>query len=61
MHPKCSLLNRATALAHRRESFFTLRQQASVRCPECGARVTVEMGVMRCTVCEWQCSIHDVS
>ena len=58
---KLSLLNRAARQARRRESHLVMRQQATVRCPLCGARVKVEAGVMYCTRCDWKCSIHDVA
>ena len=58
---KPSLTNPAAGLSHRRESHLVMRQQATVRCPECGARVKVEAGVMYCTRCDWKCSIHDVA
>jgi len=59
--PKSTLLNRAVALARRREAHLIQRQQATRRCPDCGAAVTIELGVMRCTACGWRQSIHDTA
>jgi len=59
--PKCTLLNRANYQAGRRKTFHAMRRQATQRCPDCKARVTIEMGTMRCTVCDWSVSIHDVA
>ena len=59
--PKCTLLNRSVIQSRRRETFHTVRRQATLRCPDCGARVIVETGTMCCTRCDWGVSIHDVA
>jgi len=60
----CSLENREREMRRirriRRMSVVE-RSLATRRCPLCGSRVTEECGVMRCTVCNWSSSIHDVS
>jgi len=58
---KNTLLSRANAIASRRKTHWTMRRQATYRCPNCGSRVTIEAGAMRCTKCEWKCIIHDVA
>ena len=58
---KCTMLNSAVRHARRREEHLVIKQQATGRCPKCGARVVVETGVLRCSVCSWRMSIHDVS
>ncbi len=59
--PRCNMLARAIRQVHRRDAYYTLRSQSLHRCPECGAEVKVETGIMRCTVCSWRMSIHDIS
>ncbi len=59
--PQCTLANRAVRQSRRRESHLRLRQQATRRCPDCGAAVTIELGVMRCVACDWRHSIHDTA